>query len=96
MADDKILWGPVDTMIVEPDWKPWNTTSGAPSNELDKNAFLQLLITQMKYQDPLNPMDDKDFLGQMAQFTALEQMQNLNKAYLQTQAYSMIGKDVYA
>jgi flagellar basal-body rod modification protein FlgD len=63
---------------------------------LDKDAFLKLLIAQMKYQDPLNPMDDKEFLGQMAQFTALEQMQNLNATFSKSQAYSMIGKTVYA
>lgn len=45
---------------------------------LDKNAFLELLITQLRYQDPLNPKDNGEFLAQMAQFTALEQMQNLN------------------
>jgi flagellar basal-body rod modification protein FlgD len=67
-----------------------------PNSTLDKNAFLNLLVTQMKYQDPLNPTDDKQFLAQMAQFTALEQMQNMNATTSKSQAYSMIGKEIYA
>jgi len=66
-----------------------------PTNELDKDAFLLLLITQMKHQDPLSPMDNTQFLSQMAQFTALEQMTNLNRTMNLSQGYSMIGKTVY-
>lgn len=69
-------------------------TAKAPSSEMDKDAFLKLLIAQMKYQDPLNPMDDKEFVAQLAQFSALEQMQNLNQAYAKSQAYGMIGRMV--
>ncbi|NLW39409.1 MAG: hypothetical protein GXY96_00565 [Tissierellia bacterium] len=42
-------------------------------------AFLRLLTTQLANQDPLNPMEDREFIAQLAQFSALEQMQNLNK-----------------
>ncbi|WP_064505470.1 flagellar hook capping FlgD N-terminal domain-containing protein [Defluviitalea phaphyphila] len=65
-------------------------------NELDKNAFLNLLVTQLKYQDPLNPTDDKEFLAQMAQFSSLEQMQNLNRNFEATKAFSLLGKDIQA
>ena len=49
------------------------------SNELGQDAFLRLLIAQLSNQDPLNPMDDREFIAQMAQFSALEQMTQLNK-----------------
>lgn len=48
-------------------------TSGAQTP--DKNMFLQLLVAQMRYQDPMNPTDSSQFLAQSAQFTALEKMQ---------------------
>ena len=47
---------------------------------LDKDSFMLLLVTQFKYQDPLNPMDDKEFISQMAQFSSLEQMMNMNES----------------
>lgn len=65
-------------------------------DELGKDEFLKLLVTQLQYQDPLNPMEDKDFIAQTAQFTALEQMQNLNNTMLLGQATNFIGKDVEA
>lgn len=48
-------------------------------NDLDKDAFLKLLTTQLANQDPLNPMEDREFIAQLAQFSSLEQMQNINK-----------------
>lgn len=47
-------------------------------NALDKDAFLKLLTVQLSNQDPLNPMEDREFIAQLAQFSTLEQMQNLN------------------
>lgn len=48
-------------------------------NNLDKESFLLLLVTQFQYQDPLNPMEDTEFIAQMAQFSSLEQMMNMNE-----------------
>ena len=53
---------------------------GTRNNDLDKDAFLRLLTTQLANQDPLNPIEDREFIAQLAQFSSLEQMQNLNKS----------------
>lgn len=49
-----------------------------PVKTLDKDAFLQIMIAQLRYQDPTSPMDSSKFIEEMAQFTTLEQITNLN------------------
>ncbi|HJQ06741.1 MAG TPA: flagellar hook capping FlgD N-terminal domain-containing protein [Nocardioides sp.] len=72
------------------------------SNLGDENTFLQLMVAQMKYQDPMNPTDSSQFLSQTAQFTALEKMTSVAdqmKALVQSQmafgAGAMIGQTVH-
>ena len=50
------------------------------SNDLDKNAFLKLLVTQLENQDPLDPQDNSEFVAEMAQFSSLEQMTNMSES----------------
>jgi len=59
--------------------KKTETKDSSYKNQLDKDAFLKLLTTQLRYQDPLSPMEDKEFITQMASFNSLEQMQDVNK-----------------
>lgn len=65
-------------------------------NELGKDEFLRLLVTQLRYQDPLQPTNDREFIAQLAQFSALEQMQNIYQVSLMGQAVTLIGKTVEA
>lgn len=55
-------------------------TKNTHNDNLDKDAFMKLLTTQLSNQDPLNPMEDREFIAQMAQFSSLEQMQNMNES----------------
>lgn len=71
-----------------------NKATRKANGELGKDEFLQLLVAQMKYQDPLNPASDTEFISQLAQFSSLEQMQNLNLTTMNTQAFSLVGKEV--
>ncbi|MDR3271835.1 MAG: flagellar hook capping protein [Peptococcaceae bacterium] len=81
-------------------------TASALKKELGKDDFLKLLVAQLTNQDPLNSMDDREFISQMAQFSSLEQMNNVSEElgqvttvlahmYMQnvfTQGASLIGK----
>ncbi|RHB51132.1 flagellar hook capping FlgD N-terminal domain-containing protein [Exiguobacterium sp. AM39-5BH] len=49
------------------------------TNQYDKNMFLKLLMAQLGNQDPMSPMEDREFISQMAQFSSLEQMQGISK-----------------
>jgi flagellar basal-body rod modification protein FlgD len=61
-------------------------TGSAPSNTLGKDDFLRLLTAQLRNQDPLNPMDNTAFVAQTAQFSSLEQLQNMNSTLQQLTA----------
>ena len=56
-------------------------STGSVNDSLDKDAFLQLLVTQMQYQDPLDPQDNSEYVAQLAQFSALEQMTNMSTSF---------------
>jgi flagellar basal-body rod modification protein FlgD len=77
------------------------TSSTSTGKSGDKEMFLQLLVAQMRYQDPMNPTDSSQFLAQSAQFTALEKMQDVadqTSKLLSTQlafgASGLVGKQV--
>lgn len=63
-------------------------------NKLGKESFLTLLCAQLSYQDPLQPEDNTEWVSQLATYSSLEQMQNLNTTVNNSQAFSMIGQKV--
>ena len=79
-----------------------NSTSGAtstdtvanPNQTLNQNDFLQLLVTQMENQDPLNPQSDTEMAAQMAQFTSLQQSSAMSGSLSMMQANSLLGSTV--
>jgi flagellar basal-body rod modification protein FlgD len=69
--------------------------------KLDKDDFLKLLLTQLSHQDPISPMENTEFIAQMAQFSSLEQMSNMNQGFNRmasmfnsTEAVATLGKTV--
>lgn len=80
--------------------------TAAASRSMGKDAFLRLLVTQLQNQDPLNPADSTEFTAQLAQFSSLEQLSNINQnletlnlfqaSINNAQAVSLIGKEVLA
>jgi flagellar basal-body rod modification protein FlgD len=86
--------GSVDSLINK---TPVSKKNGG--NSLGKDDFLKILITQLKYQDPSQPLQDKEFIAQMAQFTSVEQLSNMaNEMKLLRQSLGitsdLIGKTV--
>lgn len=69
-------------------------TERKTGSSLDKEDFLRLLVTQMQYQDPLSPMENTEYVAQLAQFSELEQMTNLNSTMSNNSAYTLTGKYV--
>lgn len=71
------------------------------SNGIGQEDFIKILLTQLSYQDPLKPMDNQEFIAQMAQFTSLEQTKQLNdridtllSIQSSSQSIGLIGKTV--
>ncbi len=72
-----------------------------PAQELGKDDFIKILITQLTHQDPSAPMEDKEFIAQMAQFSSLEQMTNMAQDFSKlanvlsgTEASAALGRSV--
>lgn len=88
----------VDTTVSDIASKASSYTSSkkteTASTDLDKEAFLQLLVTQMQYQDPLNPGDSTEYMSQLAQYSALEATMNISDAVEKGNALNLVGEYV--
>lgn len=66
------------------------------SSTLGQDDFLKLLITELKHQNPLEPLDSKEYIAQLAQFSTLTQMQNMNSQIASLSAVNVIGRQATA
>lgn len=91
------LWQPVENgQIVETtSQNSLKNQSKTSNNGMDKDAFLQLLVAQMQYQDPLEPTSNTEYISQYAQFSQVEQMQNMAASTDLSRASSLVGEYVY-
>lgn len=81
--------GQIQETASESSAKKANATN---SSGMDKDAFLQLLVAQMKYQDPLEPTSNTEYISQYATFSQVEQMQNMASTMELSRASSMVGQ----
>lgn len=72
-----------------------SSTKKSSGSTLDKEAFLQLLVAQMKYQDPLQPTSNTEYISQYAQFSQVEALQNVSTGMDLQRASALVGKEVY-
>jgi flagellar basal-body rod modification protein FlgD len=72
-----------------------NKANKSDNSAMDKDAFLQLLVAQMKYQDPMEPTSNTEYIAQYAQFSQVEQIQNMAASTELQRASSLVGQDVY-
>lgn len=90
------LTAPVENgKVVETESQNSLKNKSKTSNGMDKDAFLQLLVAQMRYQDPLEPTSNTEYISQYAQFSQVEQMQNMAGTMELQRAASLVGQEVY-
>ena len=92
-----ILWAPVEDGKIKPTESQTSLSNSKKSdnNGMDKDAFLQLLVAQMQYQDPLEPTSNTEYISQYAQFSQVEQIQNMASTTELARASSLVGQEVY-
>jgi len=110
-ADEKSPYGDKDVgtvlnEIADPNWVDPSKVQRTIKKDLDRDAFFKLMLTQMKNQDPMNPMQSHEMAAQLAQFTSLEQLFNVNQnlealkktqtPLLDYQSLNFLGKEISA
>lgn len=72
-----------------------STQKTTQTNSMDKESFLQLLVAQMKYQDPLEPTSNTEYISQYAQFSQVESLQSMSSNMDLQRAGNLVGREVY-
>jgi flagellar basal-body rod modification protein FlgD len=83
-VDVNTTMSPAETARTRLDVDAFNKSLGngkAANAALGQDDFLKILVTQLSHQDPTSPMEDKDFIAQMAQFSSLEQIRNMSQGF---------------
>ncbi len=89
------LWQKIDNgTVVDTSASATSSSSEKVNNNLDKEDFLNLLVAQMKYQDPLEPQSNTEYVSQLATFTQVESLENMANTTENLQADNLVGKTV--
>lgn len=89
------LWQKVENgKVVDTSASATSSSKEKQTNNLDKDDFLNLLVAQMKYQDPLEPQSNTEYVSQLATFTQVEATENMANTAENVQANNLIGKTV--
>jgi flagellar basal-body rod modification protein FlgD len=89
------LWATVENgSIVDTSATATSASKEKTSNDLDKDDFLNLLVAQMKYQDPLEPQSNTEYVSQLATFTQVESLENMSNTMESLEADSLVGQTV--
>ncbi|CUH95353.1 hypothetical protein P22_1423 [Propionispora sp. 2/2-37] len=75
-------------------YKSGSSSTNKSNSDLQFEDFINLLASELKYQDPTDPVSSTEYVAQMAQFSSLSEMENIHSAMDSVQAYDMIGKSV--
>jgi flagellar basal-body rod modification protein FlgD len=89
------LWATVENgTVVDTSASATSASSTKSTNDLDKDDFLNLLVAQMKYQDPLEPESNTEYVSQLATFTQVESLENMSNTMESLEADSLVGQTV--
>lgn len=82
------------SLVTTDDTTTTSTSSSSSTDSIDFDSFVQLLATELQYQDPTDPVDSTEYVAQMASFASLDKLDTIGNSMDSYEAYSMIGKTV--
>lgn len=82
------------SLVTTDDTTTTSSSSSSATSSIDFDSFVQLLATELQYQDPTNPVDSTEYVAQMASFASLDKLNTIGNSMDAYEAYSLIGKTV--